>query len=53
MVESGLYDYWLQQGIPNSTACDSSPSTVTVHQAFDLASLWVRKQCQLTQFSIS
>ncbi|KAK8407845.1 hypothetical protein O3P69_002404 [Scylla paramamosain] len=40
VVESGLYDYWLQQGIPNATVCDSSPSTVTVHQPFSLASLW-------------
>ncbi|XP_045130681.1 probable glutamate receptor [Portunus trituberculatus] len=41
VVESGLYDYWLQQGIPNGTVCDSSPSTVTVHQPFSLASLWL------------
>ena len=40
-MESGLYDYWLQQGIPNGTVCDSLPTTVTVHQPFSLASLWV------------
>ncbi|XP_050726725.1 probable glutamate receptor [Eriocheir sinensis] len=40
VVESGLYDYWLLQGIPNASACDNAPSKVTVHQPFDLASLW-------------
>ncbi|KAK8407842.1 hypothetical protein O3P69_002401 [Scylla paramamosain] len=40
VLESGLYNYWVQQGFANGTACDSSPSTVTVHQPFSLASLW-------------
>lgn len=44
VVESGLYDYWLHQGIPNASACDNAPSKVTVHQPFDLASLWVSEE---------
>lgn len=44
VVESGLYDYWVLQGIPNASACDNAPSKVTVHQPFDLASLWVSKR---------
>ncbi|MPC67442.1 hypothetical protein E2C01_061617 [Portunus trituberculatus] len=42
VLESGLYNHWVQQGFANGTACDSAPSTVTVHQSFSLASLWVR-----------
>ena len=42
VLESGLYNYWVKQGFANGTACDSAPSTVTVHQSFSLASLWVR-----------
>ncbi|KAK8407844.1 hypothetical protein O3P69_002403 [Scylla paramamosain] len=40
VMESGLYSHWMQQGISNGTICDYSPSTVTVHQPFSLASLW-------------
>ncbi|XP_068221326.1 glutamate receptor U1-like [Palaemon carinicauda] len=40
VFEAGLYQYWLNKNVPNSTSCDHMPSTFTVREPLSLANIW-------------
>ncbi|XP_066937320.1 uncharacterized protein [Macrobrachium rosenbergii] len=40
MFEAGLYQYWLNKNVPNSTACNYMPSTIAVLEPLSIANMW-------------
>ncbi|XP_071535556.1 probable glutamate receptor [Panulirus ornatus] len=40
IMEVGLYDQWLKQGVPNSTSCHHLPTKITVSTSLALSNSW-------------
>ncbi|XP_066984757.1 probable glutamate receptor [Macrobrachium rosenbergii] len=40
LTESGLYTYWINNAVPNSTSCSNPPSRITVESTLKIANIW-------------
>ncbi|KAK7051119.1 hypothetical protein SK128_002880 [Halocaridina rubra] len=41
LTESGLYMYWIQNAVPNSTSCLHPPTKVLVESSLSITNIWV------------
>lgn len=44
-----LYFKWLEDELPNATACLKASTKITVNEAYDLTGLWVRHTLLLSE----
>ncbi|XP_068216611.1 uncharacterized protein [Palaemon carinicauda] len=40
LTESGLYNYWIKNTVPNSTSCSNPPSRITVESTLKISNIW-------------
>ena len=46
MHSAGLYGKWLNDVLPNGTACLNNPRKILVQEPFSIQGLWVRLETQ-------